>query len=139
MDTQKVIAACEKMASLRRAQLRKALLAHGMHLGQPEMLLYVQKHPGCSQRQMADDAGVTPASIAASFKRMENAGLIYRRQDTADTRCNRVYITEKGERELMRCLDDVDAVNAQMLRGIGHDELAALLQGVERINENLSE
>ena len=89
---------CEKMMALRRARMRRVLLRRGLHLGQPEMLSYISAHPGCSQKQMADSAGVTPASIAASFKRMESAGLIRRRADTADTRCNRVYITERGSR-----------------------------------------
>ena len=77
---------CEKMMALRRARMRRVLLRRGFHLGQPEILSYISAHPGCSQKQMADSAGVTPASIAASFKRMESAGLIRRRADTADTR-----------------------------------------------------
>lgn len=138
MDTSDIIIACEKMITLRRARVRKVLMQQGLHLGQPEMLLYVRLHPGCSQRQMADDAGVTPASIAASFKRMENAGLIRRRQDTADTRCNRVYITDKGINELEASLRAMDLLNDHMLDGIEPEDLAAFCRCMAQINRNLS-
>lgn len=137
-ETQQLIAVCEKMMLLRRASMRQLLLRHGLHLGQPEMLLYVQTHPGCSQRQMAEDAGVTAASIAASFKRMENAGLIRRRADTADLRCNRVYITPKGEEELAQCRSDVECLNRSMVEGLDAAEMKRLETVFSLMIHNLS-
>ncbi len=139
MESRKIIDACEKMIVLRRSALRQALMKNGMHLGQPEMLSYVMKNPGCSQRQMADDACVTPASVAASFKRMEHAGLIHRRSDTADLRCNRVYITERGAQELTRCLISVQQVDTEMLSGLSEADLDIFYRCMEKINENLQE
>ena len=138
MDEQ-VILCCEKMMFLRRSVLRQALFQYGIHLGQPEMLYYVKQNPGCSQRQMAEDAGVTAASIAASFKRMENAGLIRRRADTADMRCNRVYITQKGEEELERCQQVMQALNRDMLKGLDEHDMATLQRCMDQINSNLME
>ena len=138
-ETQQLIAVCEKMMLLRRASMRQLLLRHGLHLGQPEMLLYVQTHPGCSQRQMAEDAGVTAASIAASFKRMEHAGLIRRRSDTADLRCNRVYITERGESAIQACMEQLKQINQIMLADLDEDDLQALLRCIDKINKNLSQ
>lgn len=137
MENNRVAESCEKMMALRRARVRRVLLRRGLHLGQPEMLAFISAHPGCSQKQMADSAGVTPASIAASFKRMESAGLIRRRADTADTRCNRVYITERGESELQSCRQDIEQLNAQMLDGIATEDLEAFCRCVAKICENL--
>ena len=123
----------EKTIMLRRAAMRQTLSRHGLHLGQPEMLEYVRSHPGCSQREMAQDAGVTPASIAASFKRMENAGLIYRRSDMADLRCNRVYITQRGEETLIRCMEDIRALNEEMLGSLTSEEIHLLCQCMGKI------
>lgn len=139
MEDGMVVECCERMIALRHARVRRMLLRRGLHLGQPEMLSFVQANPGCSQKQMADSAGVTPASIAASFKRMESAGLILRRADTADARCNRVYITEKGERELALCQQEISRVNAAMLRGITPQELSVLEACIEKISRNLRE
>lgn len=138
MNGENMICVFEKTILMRRNAMRRELSHHGLHLGQPEMLCYVQAHPGCSQREMAQDAGVTAASIAASFKRMENAGLIRRRSDTADLRCNRVYITPKGEEELACCLAAMQALNARMLDGLSEEEIALLCRCMDKINRNLS-
>ena len=132
--SEQLIVLLEKTISLRRAALRQTLSRHGLHLGQPEMLIFVRSHPGCSQREMAEVAGVTPASIAASFKRMENAGLICRRSDTADLRCNRVFITQRGEAALDECLADMEALNSGMVQGLEEDEIESLCRCIQKIN-----
>ena len=138
MNAEQMICTFEKTILMRRNAMRRELTQHGLHLGQPEMLIYVQAHPGCSQREMAEDAGVTAASIAASFKRMENAGLIRRRSDTADLRCNRVYITQKGEEELASCQAAMQALNARMLDGLSEEEISLLHACMEKISRNLA-
>ena len=103
------------------------------------MLEYVRSHPGCTQKEMADEARVTPASIAASFKRMENAGFISRCADVSDTRCNRVYITAEGEKALSACLDALEGLDSAMLKGIDSDSLAILQTCLDRMIENMQE
>jgi len=137
MDCQQIIEACEHMMLLRRGLLRHILSSTCLHLSQPEMLFYVMQNPGCSQRQMANDAGVTAASVAASFKRLENAGMIRRRSDTADLRCNRVYITQRGEEELRACMRKMQALNQEMLQGLDEEELTVLCRCLGKISENL--
>lgn len=137
METDKILEMTKKLFLLRQGMLRQALTQYGLHPGQPELLCYIRQNPGCSQRQMAEDAGVTAASIAASFKRMENAGFIRRRSDTADLRCNRVYLTERGEAELAKCMQAMEEINRRMLSGLNEDELACLEGCLGKIAENL--
>lgn len=132
-----LISQIEELMRIRKMQQRKALLQSSLHIGQPAMLSFVQRHPGCSQKQMADEACVTPASIAASFKRMENAGLISRRADTADTRCNRVYITKAGESELDFCQEALLEIDQSLIKGIDHDELQAFKSTLQKMVDNL--
>ena len=127
----------KKMLLLRRNIQRHILSQYGLHPGQPEMLCYVKEHPGCLQREIAEDAGVSAASIAASFKRMENAGLVRRRSDTADLRCNRVYISERGEQAIQSCVEEMQRVNQMMLQDFDDEEMAELLRCLTKINQNL--
>ncbi len=127
----------KRVMLLRRGIIHHLLTQYGLHPGQPEMLRFVQQHPGCSQREMAEDAGVSAASIAASFRRMENAGLIRRRSDTSDLRCNRVYITERGEDALKSCMDDMLKLNDVMLRALSEEELAGFLECLRKISDSL--
>lgn len=137
MEADKILEMTKKLSLLRQGMLRHALNRYGLHPGQPEMLCYIRQNPGCSQRQMAEDAGVTAASIAASFKRMENAGFIRRRSDTADLRCNRVYLTERGEDELKKCMREMEEINRCMLSGLNETEMACLELCLDKIAENL--
>ena len=138
MQIETIIEVNKRMMLLRRGIMHHMLTRFGLHPGQPEMLCYVQQHPGCTQREMAQDAGVSAASIAASFKRMENNGLIRRRSDTADLRCNRVYITERGESALQACMSEVTALNDCMLKDLAPEDLEVFLRCLERITENLT-
>ena len=134
-----IMEANKKMLLLRRSIMRHMLSQYGLHPGQPEMLCYVQMHPGCLQRQIAEDAGVSAASIAASFKRMENAGLIRRRSDTADLRCKRVDITERGESAIQACMEETQRINHLMLWNLDDEEMTVLLRCLSKINQNLSQ
>lgn len=138
MQHSEIIDACEELNQLRKMRQRQVLSNCSLHVAQPAMLEYVRSHPGCSQKQMADEARVSPASVSASFKRLENARLIMRRTDTADTRCRRVYITEAGERELDDCLAEINDIDADMFRGIDINDLKALERCLRKMIDNLS-
>lgn len=134
-----IIAVCKELARLRTARQRKMLSGCCLHLGQPAMLEYIRTHPGCTQKETADHACVTPASIAASFKRLENSGLIKRSVDITDTRCNRVYITEAGERELNACTAALKQLDDTMLSGLNDAELCTLKSYLKKMIDSISD
>jgi len=116
----------EEVLRVRKACHRSMLSKSCLYPGQPAMLGYICDHPGCSQKQIADRLGVTPASVAISLKRLESAHLITRRADTADTRCNRVYITQAGEKELDYCLESLEAFDFSVINALSESETEML-------------
>lgn len=139
MDYDKVIDLCDKMNTLRRNAMRNILSKYDLYPGQPEILIYVYKNPGCTQNQAAHVAGVTAASIAASFKRMENAGLIRRRNDMADMRCNRVYITDSGKQRLLDCKEEISRLNTRIFHTVSYDNINMFCSCLEQLNRNLDD
>lgn len=137
MGHEEMICALERIIRSRKAAQRSVLSQSSLHVGQPAMLRFICNHPGCSQKQIADEVEVTPASVAASIKRMERAGLITRREDTADTRCNRVYMTPAGERELDFSSEALERVNVSMMNGISEEEQKLLVKLLEKMILNL--
>jgi len=137
MERENCIALMEEVLRERRSQQRGVLSQCSLYVGQPVMLSFVRAHPGCSQKQVADEAKVTPASVAASFKRLEHAGLISRRNDTADTRCNRVYITALGEKELDYCQDALHSIDSEMTEGMREEEIRDLERLLHSMLNNL--
>ena len=76
MAYHEAVGAMQRLELLRKIQARTATGPLGIHPGQPPLLHYIQDHPGCTQKEAADELDVTPASAAASLKRLEKAGLV---------------------------------------------------------------
>ncbi len=127
-----------KVTLLHRYRISTALSGLNIYRGQPEILEYLNDHGGCSQRELADFLGVTPASIATSLKRMSKAGFIKRTADKADRRINRMSLTEKGEATLKAGRAECDKVDRLMFSGFSDEEISVFSDMLSRIGENLS-
>ncbi|HNY17083.1 MAG TPA: MarR family transcriptional regulator [Treponemataceae bacterium] len=68
----------------------------GISHGQPRVLHYLSEHDGCIQKEIADTFDLEPATVTDILSIMEKGGLIERKNDPADRRALRVYLTPKG-------------------------------------------
>ena len=120
----------------RKAVLQKSQ-AYGLNVGQPQILNYVQQHPGCTQTEIAENVGVSSASIAFSTKRLQKSGFLQKQVNNLNMRCNRLYVTPEGL-EVMKKYEKVyDELNLSMFDGFTREELELLESFAERVNENL--
>ena len=120
----------------RKAVLQKSQ-AYGLYVGQPQILNYVQQHPGCTQTEIAENVGVSSASIAFSTKRLQKSGFLQKQVNNLNMRCNRLYVTPEGL-EVMKKYEKVyDELNLSMFDGFTREELELLESFAERVNENL--
>jgi DNA-binding MarR family transcriptional regulator len=83
--------------------------------------LYIQD--GRRQQELADIIGVDKAAATRALARLEQSGYVSRREDTADRRATRVYLTAAG-RDLRPMLES--AAQACI------EEMTATLDGSER-------
>ena len=109
----------------------------GLHRSQHMLLMRLSR--GCipSQKQLAKDLNVSPAAIAVSLKKLESDGYITRDTDADDCRCNRIDLTEKGRGVVTKTCALFDCIDKAMVEGFDDAELEVLLQGLERIEQNL--
>ena len=83
----------------------------GLYVGQPGILDFVKKNPGCTQNEIADELGVSPASIAFSTRRLQASGFLMKQVNSLDMRRNKLYITTEGAEALEKfekCLEKMD-------------------------------
>lgn len=139
MDHRPVVGAMHRLELLRRIRGRGLLSGAGLHPGQPPLLQYIFEHPGCTQREAAQELDVTPASAAASLKRLERAGLVERKPDYADARRNRLYLTAPGEEKMRQCQKQFVAMEERMFAGMSEEEIAAFRAACEKMFENLAD
>lgn len=139
MDYRPTVGAMHRLELLRRIKSRAIMRASGLHPGQPPLLLYIREHPGCTQKEAADKLDVTPASAAASLKRLEKAGLVERKTDERDARRNCLYLTKAGEEQMREHCQTFESLNAQMFVGLSEEEIFAFQRACEKMFDNLAD
>lgn len=113
--------------------MRKCALEAGIPDSYRMVIMYLSKHPGANQKQLAEFSSKTTAAINKTVKEMQSCGFVMMETDENDRRYTRLFLTEKGNlkadilRERLHRSDDV------ITDRIGKDreeELIALLNEV---------
>ena len=139
MEYFEAVAAMHRLELLRRIKARSLMADSGLHPGQPRLLEYIRCHPGCTQKEAADELDVTPASAAASLKRLEKAGYVTRTPDEKDARRNRLYITAAGQERMDENCRQFAALDAKMFAGMEEGEIEAFRRACEKMFDNLAD
>lgn len=127
-----------RVTLLHRYAISTSLSGMKLYRGQPEILEYLKEHGDCSQKELADFLGVTPASIATSLKRMSKSGFIERTADETDRRINRLRLTQKGREVFLDGKAECDRIDSVMFNGFSGEEITAFSDMLSRIAKNLS-
>ena len=139
MEYFEAVGAMHRLELLRRIKARSLLASSGLHPGQPRMLDYIRCHPGCTQKEAAVELDVTPASAAASLKRLEKAGFVRRQPDEKDSRCNRLFLTDEGAAQMEENCRQFARLDEKMFRGMDENEVEAFRRACEKMFDNLAD
>ncbi len=123
----------------RRAMHWRLTECNDMHFGQFPILEYITRHEGCSQREVASVLLVTPASVAASCKRLEQSGLIEREPDRTDRRQNHLFVTEPGKALLAKCKTAFERVDFSCFSCLTEEEQAQFVAIMDKILNRIKE
>lgn len=109
----------------------------GMYSGHPRVLFHLRHTPGMTQRELAKTLGVAAATLSVSIRRMEAAGLVERRSDSADLRIQRLYLTKEGEAIDDRCAKGREFLIEAQFADFSEEEIATLDRLLTRMTDNL--
>ncbi|WP_027631708.1 MarR family winged helix-turn-helix transcriptional regulator [Clostridium hydrogeniformans] len=115
----------------------KSLEKVGLYPGQPQLLFSLLKKDGQSQKELSGKLKVKPATITVMIKRMEKAGLIYRKSDEEDQRISRVYLTDKGKEVSGEVKELFKTINKECFSNFTDEEQVILRRLLLQIKENL--
>jgi MarR family transcriptional regulator for hemolysin len=111
--------------------------AHGMTRAQWMILFHLQRQAGLSQKELAEILEVEPITVARLIDRLEDRGMVERRDDPHDRRIWRLHLCPPAE----PVLHDLHAERADWLRwvsaGLGAATLGALKEGLCRMKVNV--
>jgi DNA-binding MarR family transcriptional regulator len=118
---------------MHRAFHREVHGAGGLHHGQGSLLLLILQNDGASQRDLAELMDVRPSSMTEMLTKLEQSGLIARKQDEADQRVTRIYLTEKGKAAAEGVAEGKDAFAESFFRALTEEEQRQLLALIEKL------
>lgn len=124
----------------RRKQICESTLAElDIQPSQHFMLVWL-KHVGrmASQTKLAEMMQVSPAHVARGLKSLDKDGYIAR-SGGADSRCNEIEITAKGEGVLSESLQLFQQLDARSFAGFTGEELAQLDMLLGKYLNNLNQ
>lgn len=126
-----------KVTRLARERTDRALLGHGVRVGQQFVLEELWREDGLTPGELARRIGIETPTVVRGVGRMETAGLLGRRDDPADGRLVRAWLTDRG-RDLAEVVPQAeDEIIEGALSGLSVDERRQLTDLLRRMLLNL--
>lgn len=101
------------------------------------LLSIIRGNPGQPQYRLADAVGLQRSSVVPILDRMEAEGIVERRDVEGDRRSKAVHLTDKGEQVVRELIEPALEMEHAMLDGIDAAQRDQLIDGLDRIIENL--
>ena len=122
-----------------RNYLRPCFGRVGLGAGQPKLLVYLNSHGPCRQKELADYFEIDPAAVSRMIDALERGGFVVRRRDESSRRGDLAELTDKGRRAVTLCNELFRAVDEQMLQGFTPEERQQFADFLVRAYRNLRE
>lgn len=90
------------------------------------------------QKDIEEEYGLRPPSASELLKKMENNGLIRRESLPQDARMKRIIVCEKAMRYRESVLEDLTALEEDLLRGIPEQDQKVFFRVIDQMLENVS-
>ena len=101
------------------------------------MIAVVARHPGATQRMIAEALEMSEASAGRLIDRLCADGLLERRDRDDDRRARAVYLTEAAEPLLAKLAEIPKDSEERMFKGFSPDDLDRMQDFVDRIYANI--
>ena len=106
-----------------------------LSVAQFDVLVQVGLREGLTQQQLADQLLVTKGNVCQLLDRMEERGLLERRQEG---RANRLYLTEKGRALRAEATPAQEQLIEDVFAALPRAQQAALLASLRRLDHGLA-
>lgn len=126
------------VARLLRVEADKRARQHGMTRAQWAILVWLERQPGISQKELSELLEVEPITVARLIDRLESRGMVERRPDPRDRRIWRLHLLPPARDVLY----EMDGHRADMTRilttGIDEETLETMTEALLRMKSTLT-
>jgi MarR family transcriptional regulator for hemolysin len=125
------------VARLLRVDADKRARLHGMTRAQWAILIWLERQPGISQKELSELLEVEPITVARLIDRLEARGMVERRPDPRDRRIWRLHLL----RPACDMLQEIGRQRAEMTRtvtvGLGEESIEIMTEALMRMKATL--
>ena len=122
---------------LRRA-FQKRMVGHSLTLAQARALVYVSRHQGIRQVDLAEMLEVQPITLARLIDQLESHELVQRRSDPTDRRAYQLHPTEKAQPHIKEIHSVIDGIREEVLGDLSDEEVSIVFSALTKIRDKLS-
>src|ERR1700761_9040387 len=127
------------VARLLRVEADKRARQHGMTRAQWAILIWLQRQPGISQKELSEILEVEPITVARLIDRLEARGMVERRPDPRDRRIWRLHLLRPA-RDVLHEIDEQRADMTRMVTaGINENSIEIMTEALMRMKATLTQ
>lgn len=126
-------------ARLHHRIVERRLSGLGVHNSQHWMLMYLARTGKIpSQKEIAENMNMSPASVAATVKKLAQGGYIEKTGCDSDNRRNQISITPKGMQVVQQSRSYFEEIEQAMFNGLSEEQMQALCDTLGVMMGNLT-
>jgi len=126
------------VARLLRVDADKRARAHGMTRAQWAILIWLERQPGISQKELAELLEVEPITVARLIDRLETRGMVERRPDPKDRRIWRLHLLPDAYPVLREIDDQRTEITRMLSAGLDRSTLDAATKALIAMKATLT-
>jgi DNA-binding MarR family transcriptional regulator len=126
------------VARLLRVDADKRARSHGMTRAQWGILVWLERQPGISQKELAELLEVEPITVARLVDRLELRGMVERRPDPRDRRIWRLHLLLPAHLVLREINQQRSEMAATLTGGIEPENLTIMIEALVRMKATLT-
>lgn len=122
---------------LLRSLVEQRLKPYGMTRAQYATLARLDRQDGLVQSELADMLEVQPIAMVRLADHLEGEGLIERRPDPQDRRCNRLHLTDAGRDRVAGLASFKAELAEELFDNISEAALDQMLRTLDQLHRNI--
>ena len=117
--------------------LDKALKEYELSSGSYPYLLTLTKNEGISQNKISKELGYDKAMSARTITKLIKLGYIDRKEDEADSRAYRLYLTQKAKDVIPKVLEEIHKLVHLITKDLSEEEKVITIDSLNKILDNM--
>lgn len=127
------------ISRLMRRAYSQHINEHQLTLAQSRALVYLSRHQGLRQVELAELLEVQPITLGRQLDQLAKNNLIERRPDSKDRRAYRLYLTDAATPQLEAIAQVAERIRHQALANVSEPQARQLTEALLQMRDNLSQ